>query len=101
MVFTEDLFALREQKSFVENMGYIKCLLDVISHKISNDIEYPNNGGCAVIAAIIGSELSEFTDVEAVVSNSWYEKVNINDIKNNHDTSNFADATSLPNSIYH
>jgi len=72
-------------------MSSVETILSNISVQINELIRNPNHGGCAVIAAVIGSELSNHTNVEVLVQDSSWSSdgQNINMIKSNVDTSNF------------
>jgi len=54
-----------------------KALVEIlkrISKEITDQIVYPNNGGCAVIAALVGQELAKHTQVQVVVQDYWSKK---------------------------
>jgi len=67
----------------------IQAILNNISDRITKEIDSPNRGGCAVIAAIVGSELQQYTDVEVLVQDWYYGTSSVYKAKRDHDTSSF------------
>jgi len=64
-------------------MNYLNLVkaLERVAHQISKKIEYPNYGGCAVIAAVVGKAVSHHTQVQVLVQNSC-ERADIRQVRN-------------------
>lgn len=64
--------------------------LKKISREITEQISFPNQGGCAVIAAIVGREVAKYTEVYAIVVPAWFtENSSINEVRQKNDVRNF------------
>jgi len=68
-----------------------------VSSELSKNFKFLNQGGCAVVAAIVGKQLSELIDVEVLVEPGWDDYGSIREIQQVEDTSEFQDTSDWNN----
>lgn len=77
------------------NADMIEIVLRQIRNEISSNVSRPNWGGCAVVAALVGKRLQQFTSVEVVIESG--NRIDINDIRTNNNTEEFNNANDWTN----
>lgn len=73
-----------------ETFDIIEAVLHQVQREITFNVHRPNWGGCAVVAALVGKRLQEFTKVEVVVESG--NRVDFDEIRTNNNTEDFETA---------